>query len=152
MGFSIEEKLKPLVEYLYYHGISRDGMKRILMSEPIVFCLDLETAIVWKVCHCWLCWDVLGPRSECFLFLLRFYKLNEFFCLNFLLLILVSVKFSALFSISHNDSWITCMLNSLNMNQKYVKLCHFWCCVLFWQFLIHFSFMWRYGFFRTLTF
>ena len=46
MGFSIEEKLKPLVEYLYYHGISRDGMKRILMSEPIVFCLDLETAIV----------------------------------------------------------------------------------------------------------
>lgn len=68
MGCSIEEKLKPFVKYLYYHGISRDGMKRILMSKPIVFCIDLETTIVPKVCPCWLYCNVLGPCSKCNIF------------------------------------------------------------------------------------
>lgn len=49
MGCSIEETWKPLVKYLYYHGISRDGMKRMLMVKPIIFCVNLETTIVPKV-------------------------------------------------------------------------------------------------------
>ena len=69
MGCSIEEKLKPLVKYLYYHGISRDGMKRILMSKPIVFCMDLETTIVPKVCPCCLYCDVLGVCCKCSIFM-----------------------------------------------------------------------------------
>lgn len=50
MGCGIEERWKPLVKYLYYHGISRDGMKRMLMVKPIIFCVDLEATIVPKVC------------------------------------------------------------------------------------------------------
>ena len=57
-----------LLSICTYHGISQDGMKRILMSKPIVFCIDLETTIVWKECHCWLYCDVLGPCSECIFF------------------------------------------------------------------------------------
>ena len=49
MGCSIEERWKPLVKYLYYLGISRDGMRRILTIKPIVFCFDLESNIVQKV-------------------------------------------------------------------------------------------------------
>lgn len=49
MGCSIEERWKPLVKYLYYLGISRDGMRRILTVKPIAFCVDLETNIVQKV-------------------------------------------------------------------------------------------------------
>jgi mTERF domain-containing protein len=41
MGCSIEERWKPLVKYLYYLGISRDGMKRMLVIKPMVFCVDL---------------------------------------------------------------------------------------------------------------
>lgn len=51
MGCSIEERWKPLVRYLYYHGISRDGMRRMLTMKPMVFCVDLKTTIVPKVCH-----------------------------------------------------------------------------------------------------
>jgi mTERF domain-containing protein len=54
MGCGIEETWKPLVKYLYYHGISRDGMKRMLMVKPIIFCVDLETTIVPKVFPYWL--------------------------------------------------------------------------------------------------
>lgn len=49
MGCSIEERWKPLVKYFYYLRISRDGMRRILMVKPIVFCVHLETTIVPKV-------------------------------------------------------------------------------------------------------
>lgn len=49
MGCSIEERWKPLVKYLYYLGISRDGMRRMLTIKPIVFCVDFETTIVPKV-------------------------------------------------------------------------------------------------------
>ena len=49
MGCSIEERRKPLVKYLYYLGISRDGMRRILTTKPMVFCFDLESNIVQKV-------------------------------------------------------------------------------------------------------
>lgn len=49
MGCSIEERWKPLVKYLYYLGVRRDGMKRILMVKPMVFCVDLESTIVPKV-------------------------------------------------------------------------------------------------------
>ena len=49
MGCSIEERWKPLVKYLYYLGISRDGMRRMLIIKPIVFCVDLEATIVPKV-------------------------------------------------------------------------------------------------------
>lgn len=49
MGCSIEERWKPLVKYLYYLGISRDGMKRMLLIKPMVFCVDLEETIVPKV-------------------------------------------------------------------------------------------------------
>lgn len=51
MGCSIEERWKPLVRYLYYLGISRDGMRRMLTIKPMVFCVDLKTTIVPKVCH-----------------------------------------------------------------------------------------------------
>lgn len=50
MGCSIEERWKPLVKYFYYHGISRDGMRRILTIKPMIFCIDLEKNIVPKVC------------------------------------------------------------------------------------------------------
>lgn len=50
MGCSIEERWKPLVKYLYYHGITRDGMRRMLTIKPMVFCVDLEKTIVPKVC------------------------------------------------------------------------------------------------------
>ncbi|KAK3022046.1 hypothetical protein RJ639_047436 [Escallonia herrerae] len=49
MGCSIEERWKPLVKYLYYHRVSRDGMRRILIVKPMVFCVDLESNIVPKV-------------------------------------------------------------------------------------------------------
>lgn len=49
MSCSIEERWKPLVKYLYYLGVQRAGMKRILMVKPIVFCVDLETTIAPKV-------------------------------------------------------------------------------------------------------
>lgn len=51
MGCSIEERWKPLVKYLYYHGITRDGMRRMLIIKPMVFCVDLDKTIVPKVCH-----------------------------------------------------------------------------------------------------
>ena len=51
MRCSIEERWKPLVKYFYYHGISQDGMRRMLTIKPMVFCVDLETTIVPKVCH-----------------------------------------------------------------------------------------------------
>lgn len=49
MGCSIEDRWKPLVKYLYYLGISRDGMRRILIVKSMIFCVDLETNIVRKV-------------------------------------------------------------------------------------------------------
>lgn len=49
MACSIEERWKPLVKYLYYLGVSKDGMKRILVVKPVVFCIDLETCIAPKV-------------------------------------------------------------------------------------------------------
>lgn len=49
MGCSIEERWKPLVKYLYYLGVRRDGMKRILIVKPMIFCVDLETTIAPKV-------------------------------------------------------------------------------------------------------
>lgn len=49
MGCSIEERWKPLVKYLYYLGVKRDGMKRILVVKPMVFCIDLEACISPKV-------------------------------------------------------------------------------------------------------
>ena len=54
MGCSIEEGWKPLVKYLYYYGITRDGMRRMLVVKPMVFCIDMQTNIVPKVynqCH-----------------------------------------------------------------------------------------------------
>jgi mTERF domain-containing protein len=50
MACSIEERWQPLVKYLYYYGITRDGMKRMLIIKPMVFCIDLEMNIVPKVC------------------------------------------------------------------------------------------------------
>ncbi|RRT83806.1 hypothetical protein B296_00008347 [Ensete ventricosum] len=50
MGCSIEERWRPLVKYLYYLGVQRDGMKRILIVKPVVFCIDLETTIAPKFC------------------------------------------------------------------------------------------------------
>lgn len=50
MRCSIEERWKPLVKYLYYLGVSKDGMRRILTIKPMVFCADLESTIVPKVC------------------------------------------------------------------------------------------------------
>lgn len=50
MGCDIEDRWKPLVKYLYYLGISRNGMRRILTVKPMVFCFDLESNIVQKVC------------------------------------------------------------------------------------------------------
>lgn len=50
MACSIEEQWKPLVKYLYYYGITRDGMRRMLTIKPMVFCVDLEMTIVPKVC------------------------------------------------------------------------------------------------------
>lgn len=49
MGCSIEERWKPLVKFLYYLGVRRDGMKRILLVKPMIFCVDLETTIAPKV-------------------------------------------------------------------------------------------------------
>lgn len=49
MGCGIEERWKPLVKYLYYLGITRDGMRRMLTIKPILFCADLEKTIVPKV-------------------------------------------------------------------------------------------------------
>jgi len=49
MGCSIEERWKPLVKYLYYLGVRRDGMRRILLVKPMIFCVDLETTIAPKV-------------------------------------------------------------------------------------------------------
>lgn len=50
MACSIEEQWRPLVKYLYYLGVRRDGMKRILMAKPVIFCVDLERTIAPKVC------------------------------------------------------------------------------------------------------
>lgn len=49
MGCSIEERWKPLVKYLYYLRISRDGMRRMLTIKPMIFCFNFETTIVPKV-------------------------------------------------------------------------------------------------------
>ena len=49
MVCGIEERWKPLLKYLYYLGIDRDGMRRMLVIKPMVFCVDLETTIVPKV-------------------------------------------------------------------------------------------------------
>lgn len=49
MGCSIEGRWKPLVKYLYYLGVRRDGMRRILTVKPMIFCVDLETTIAPKV-------------------------------------------------------------------------------------------------------
>jgi len=49
MGCSIEERWKPLVKYFYYLGISKEGMKRILVVKPILYCIDLEKTIAPKV-------------------------------------------------------------------------------------------------------
>lgn len=49
MASSIEDRWKPLVKYLYYLGINQDGMRRMLVIKPMVFCIDLETVIVPKV-------------------------------------------------------------------------------------------------------
>nr|GMD97080.1 transcription termination factor MTERF2, chloroplastic [Ipomoea batatas] len=43
------EKWKPLVKFFYYIGISKEGMRRILIARPIVFCIDLHNTIVPKV-------------------------------------------------------------------------------------------------------
>lgn len=51
MACSIEEEWKPLAKYLYYFGVTREGMRRMLTIKPMVFCIDLETTIVPKVCH-----------------------------------------------------------------------------------------------------
>lgn len=56
MGCSIEEEWKPLAKYLYYYGVTRDGMRRMLTLKPMVFCIDLETVIVPKVCHLCIHW------------------------------------------------------------------------------------------------
>lgn len=56
MACSIEEHWKPLVKYLYYYGITRNGMKRMLVIKPMVFCADLEKTIVPKVYkHFFIC-------------------------------------------------------------------------------------------------
>lgn len=57
MGCGIEERWKPLVKYLYYHGITRDGMRRMLTIKPILFCVDLEKTIVPKVCQILICFN-----------------------------------------------------------------------------------------------
>lgn len=57
MGCSIEQRWKPLVKYLYYLGVRRDGMKRMLMVKPMIFCVDLETTIAPKVNICFLILD-----------------------------------------------------------------------------------------------
>lgn len=49
MGCSIEERWKPLAKYFYYLGISKEGMKRILVVKPILYCIDLEKTIAPKV-------------------------------------------------------------------------------------------------------
>ncbi|KAI3953193.1 hypothetical protein MKX01_042188 [Papaver californicum] len=49
MSCSIEERWKPLVKYLCYLGVRRDGMRRILTLKPMVFCVDLESTIAPKV-------------------------------------------------------------------------------------------------------
>lgn len=51
MGCSIEERWKPFVKYLYYLGVCREGMRRMLIIKPMVFCVDLEKTIVPKVCN-----------------------------------------------------------------------------------------------------
>lgn len=51
MACGIEERWKPLLKYLYYLGINRDGMRRMLVIKPMVFCVDLETTIVQKVVY-----------------------------------------------------------------------------------------------------
>ena len=48
MACSIEERWKPLVKYLYHLNVSRDGMKRMLLVQPTILCLDLETVIAPK--------------------------------------------------------------------------------------------------------
>lgn len=54
IGCSIDDRWKPLVKYLYYLGISRDGMRRMLIVKPMVFCVDLEKVIAPKVRQCML--------------------------------------------------------------------------------------------------
>jgi hypothetical protein len=55
MACSIEERWKPLVKYLYHLNVSKDGMKRMLVVQPTIFCLDLETVIAPKVPLCNIC-------------------------------------------------------------------------------------------------
>lgn len=64
MGCGIEEKFKPLVKYFYYLGISKDGMRKILVTRPVLFCVDFETTIVSKVCYYfWHVWSYVRCRS-----------------------------------------------------------------------------------------
>lgn len=68
MGCGIEEKFKPLVKYFYYLGISKDGMRRILVTRPVLFCVDFENTIVSKVCF-GLCEATLGVGASTYKYL-----------------------------------------------------------------------------------
>lgn len=87
MGCSIEERWKPLVKYLYYLGISRDGMRRMLTIKPMVFCFNFETTIVPKVAVFfflnWLCASVF--------FLNVSYLTSDIFHVSFFLFCLSSI-------------------------------------------------------------
>ncbi|KAM7261776.1 hypothetical protein ACFE04_020853 [Oxalis oulophora] len=48
MGCSIEDRWKPLVKFLYYLGVTRNGMRRMLTIKPMVFCVDMEDTIMPK--------------------------------------------------------------------------------------------------------
>lgn len=37
------------MKYLYYLGIRRDGMRRMLLVRPVIFCVNIETMIAPKV-------------------------------------------------------------------------------------------------------
>lgn len=51
MACGIDERWKPLLKLLYYLGVDRDGMRRMLVIKPMVFCVDLEETIMPKVLH-----------------------------------------------------------------------------------------------------
>ncbi|KAH9306368.1 hypothetical protein KI387_010772, partial [Taxus chinensis] len=48
LSCNIEEEWKPLVKYLYYLGVQRSGMRRLLIKEPSIFCLNLRENIAPK--------------------------------------------------------------------------------------------------------
>lgn len=89
MGCSIEQRWKPLVKYLYYLGVRREGMKRMLVVKPMIFCVDLETTIAPKVniFFNFFCWIIRFQNVQfllmmCFFFLLLwryvFYRIWAF--------------------------------------------------------------------------